>query len=49
MSYCVFPKLPGLTFEIKSSPNWATVIQKAKNRARTAIMNDPYPQWSIEA
>jgi uncharacterized protein (TIGR02217 family) len=48
MSNCVFPKLPGLTFEIKPVPTWSTVIQKSKNRTRTAIMNDPYPLWTFE-
>jgi uncharacterized protein (TIGR02217 family) len=48
MSNCIFPKLPGLTFDIKPVPTWSTVVQKSKNRARTAIMNDPYPLWTFE-
>jgi uncharacterized protein (TIGR02217 family) len=48
MSDCVFPKLPGLTFEIKPVPTWSNIVQKSKNRARTVIMNDPYPQWTFE-
>lgn len=48
MSNCVFPRLAGLTFEVKAVPTWSTVVQKSKNRARTAIMNDPYPQWTFE-
>jgi hypothetical protein len=48
MSTLLFPKLPGLTFEIKPIPTWSTIVQKSKNRARTALMNDPYPLWEFE-
>ena len=48
MSNLLFPRLLGLTFAIKPVPSWSTVIQKSKNRARTAIMNDPYPLWTFE-
>lgn len=48
MSDAIFPRLPGLTWEIKPIPTWSTVVQKSKNRARTALQNDPYPLWTFE-
>lgn len=48
MSDALFPKLAGLTWDIKPVPTWSTVVQKSKNRARTALSNDPYPLWTFE-
>ena len=48
MSNLLFPDLPGLTFDLKAVPTWSTVVQKSKNRARTALLNDPYPLWKFE-
>jgi hypothetical protein len=48
VSTLLFPKLPGLTFEIKPTPTWSNIVQKSKNRARTVLMNDPFPLWEFE-
>ena len=48
MSDAIFPSLPGLTFDVKRVPTWSTTVQKSRNRARTALMNDPYPLWTFE-
>lgn len=48
MSTQLFPKLAGLTWDIKAVPTWSTVKQISRRRARTALMNDPYPQWTFE-
>jgi uncharacterized protein (TIGR02217 family) len=48
MSDYLFPKLPGLTWDIKMSPTWSTVVQRSKNRATTRLYNDPYPLWTYE-
>jgi uncharacterized protein (TIGR02217 family) len=48
MSNLIFPTLAGLTWDIKPVPTWSTVVQKSKNRARTALLNDPYPLWTFE-
>lgn len=48
MSNAIFPKLPGLTFDIKPTPTWSTVVQRAKNRTTARIQNDPYPLWLFE-
>jgi hypothetical protein len=46
MSDAVFPKLAGLSWGIKPVATWSTVVQRSKNRARTALLNDPYPLWT---
>jgi len=48
MSNALFPCLPGLTWDITYSPAFDNVEQRSKNGAVTVLMNDPYPQWSVE-
>ena len=48
MSNALFPCLPGMTWDIDAVPTWSTVKQMSRRRARTALMNDPYPLWTFE-
>ena len=48
MSDALFPTLQGLTFDIAPVPTFSTVVQRAKNRATTRLMSDPYPLWTFE-
>lgn len=47
MSTVLFPKLPGMTWDIEPVPTFSTVKQMSRRRARTALMNDPYPLWTF--
>jgi len=45
MSNAVFPTLPGLTWDIKRSPEFSTTIVKGADGGETRIGNWVYPLW----
>jgi hypothetical protein len=48
VSNAIFPRLRGLTFDIKKRPNWGTIIQTAVSGREVRVSNRVSPIWEFE-
>jgi hypothetical protein len=48
VSNALFPRLRGLTWDVKKRPQWGTIIQTATSGREVRLTNRAYPIWEFE-